>query len=86
MHGQMRNILFTTQRKDVAWAQREMEDSTTKTTISRGLIKQLNPPMPLRPQAFDVSFVQNIQDMLQIIHRTLCHSKYTIFSSRKRYA
>lgn len=31
-------------------------------------------------------FHPNIQDMLQIIHKTSCHSKYAIFSSMKLYA
>lgn len=74
----MRNILFTTQKKNVTWVQRNLRFNNKNNHF--GLTKQPNPLPPLSlPHP-------NIQDMLHLIHETFCHSKYATFSPMKMYA
>lgn len=75
MHGHMRNIIFTTpKKKNVAWVQRNLRFNNKSTVWGN---KQPNQT----PPGFKHGRHPNIQDRLQIIHRTSYHSKYTIFSS-----
>lgn len=87
----MRNILFTTQKKNVTWVQREVLRFNNKNNQFQGNKTTKPPSLSVSlssslPQALKHELHPNIQDMLQIIHKTSCHSKYNIVSSMKMYA